>query len=396
MMENTSFLADSWVSICGALGALVVLMRLNRLTSSHELTVRFRACLIAIIILLTFRVGHWAEWGWGYAAITYSSAALLPLFALLLAEGMMRLHAPKVMKYYCGCGAFVFVLFALLPTVWLGTLHTWALLLFQLSGLGGVVYMVMRRDYGGLSGGENQALNRVMLSFLLILPLLATDFLSPFVAAIPARLGGVAVLGLCLLTISINRPSLSHWRIVGSMTVLCGVVVLSTIITARLAGTNLLTSFQIGAVALATTMLLATWQAMRTLMTEDGYLLILRAISQSSKSGPDAAAQLIKTGAGISDALMLGEDDLGDFDSAVLRRLFTDEPVRVCSEVPENEQLSWLFTKFEATHAICITITPMCLIVCNNPGLMAYDSRGYGLTVLQRMAAYTAREDTSC
>ncbi len=396
MMENTSLLTDSWVSICGALGALIVLQRLSNLTTSAELTVRFRTCLIAIIVLMAFRVGHWADWGWVYTAITYSAAALLPLFALLLAEGMMRLHAPKAMKYYCGCGAFVFVLAALLPAGWLGDIHTRLLLVFQLSGLGGVAYMVLRRDYSGLSDVENQALNRVMLSFLLILPFLATDFLSPFAAAIPARLGGVAVLGLCLLTISINRTNLSHWRIVASMTALCGVVALSTIITARLANTSLLLSFQIGAVALATTMLLATWQAMRTLRTEDGYLLILREIALSSNTGPDAAAHLIRQGAGISDALVLRDDDLGDFDTDVLRGLFADEPVRIGSKVQGNEQLSWLFKKFEATHAICITTTPMCLVLCNNPGLMAYDSCGYGLTVLQRMAAHTAREDGPC
>lgn len=392
MTQEGALVADLWISVCGALAALIVLLRLGDLTATAALAKRFRACLVVIIVLLGFRIGHWADWGWLFTTITYAAASLLPLVALLLAEGMMRLHAPKGLKQYCGGGAVVFVALAVLPTGWMDFVHVLGLLVFQLTGLACVAVMVLMRDKTLMSDTENQSLDRVMLSFLLILPFLATDFLSPVVAASPVRLGGIAVLGLCLLTININRASLSQRRIIGSMGALVVTCMLLTVVIARLGGTTSQVTLQIGAVVLSTVMLLATWQAARALVTEDRYMVMLREIAKGHGTGKQAALQIIKDGAGVQDTLILIEADLVDFDLTALRDLFEKTPVRTVSADHHNEQLAWFFKKYEATHAVCITTHPLSLIAFNDPALMASDSGGYGLAALQRVAASVARQ----
>ncbi|MEM9585217.1 MAG: hypothetical protein AAGA08_19075 [Pseudomonadota bacterium] len=393
MTEFGTLIADAWVSICGAFGALTVLLRLADLTAAPALARRFQTCLLVIIVLLTFRVGHWADLGWLFTKITYAAAALLPLTALLLAEGMMRLHAPKVAKQYCGWGAVIFAVLALLPTGWMEFVNVLGLLLFQLTGLGLVAMIVVGRDKTLLSNVENQGLNRMILSFLLILPFLATDFLSPVVPAIPVRLGGIAVLGLCLLTININRTSLSQSRIISSMAALCVVSMLLTTAVATLSGTDRFATVQIGVVVLSTIMLLATWQAARALVAEDRYMIMLREIADAKGSGEDAAIGIIQRGAGVSNTLALRETDLVDFDIIALRHLFLQMPVRTVATDEKDEQLAWFFKKYEATHAVCIAPKPLTVIALNNPSLMASDGNGYGLAALQRIAAQTVKQD---
>jgi len=395
MSEFGTLIADSWASICGALGALIVLLRLADLTAAPALARRFQACLFVIFMLFTFRVGHWVELGWFFTSITYAAAALLPLTALLLAEGMMRLHAPKLAKRYCGWGVVIFVTLAFLPTEWMGFVHVLGLLLFQLTGLGLVAFIVLGRDQALLSDVENQGLNRLMLSFLLILPFLATDFLSPVISAIPVRLGGIAVLGLCLLTININRTSLSQRRIIGSMIALCVVSILLTFAVSTLSGTNRLVTFQVGVIVLSTIMLLATWQAARALVAEDRYLIMLREIADATGSGEKAAVEIIQRGTGVSGTLLLREADLADFNIATLQQLFLQTPVRSVVTDQKDEHLVWFFKKYEATHAVCIAVKPLTVIALNNPSLMASDGKGYGLAALQQVAAQTAKQDVS-
>lgn len=390
--EGGVFLADAWVSLCGACGALIVLGRLSELTPSPALARRFKACLWVIIVLMVMRVGHWAEWGWLFTTTTHTAAALLPLVALLIGEGMMRLHAPKWLKRFCGWGAVVFVALAILPTGWMEFTHILGLLLFQLGGLTGVAWFVLRRDSSLLSGPENQSLNRMVLSFGLILPLLATDFFGPELDFVPVRLGGVAVLGLCLLTISINRTSLSRRRIISSMLGLIAGVILLTYVVAVLGDVTAGTGVRIGAVLLAGIMLLGTWQAARALEVEDRYALMLHEIARTKGSGLQAAVATIQRGAGVPDALVLQGNDLADFDAVTLAALFAERPVRAQIGAQDNEQLAWLFSRFEASHAIAISDDPLILVVFNHPALTTSRSDTDGLTALQRIAAQTAKK----
>lgn len=396
MTEFGALYTDAWTSICAAMGALLVLVRLPNLIATPSLAWRFRACLRAIIVLMVFRVGHWADWGWGFSVVTFICSAILPLLALLLAEGMMRRHAPKMLKHFCGWGALIFGLLALRPSGWMEMTPVLGVLPFQLTALTAIAAFVVRRDKTLLSAPENQALTRVLLSFLLILPFIATDFLSPHVAALSLRLGGIAVLGLCLLTILLYRPSLSQMRIIAGMAGILGASVALTLMIAELSEAPLTVTFQIGAVVLSTIMLLATWQAARALVSEDRNMIILRAIASAPSSGTQAAVRLVADGADVRDALTLQESDLEDFDVHFLRRLFEEKSVRSVLSDQDDEQFDWLFKKYDATHAVCISTAPLIIMVFNNPALLATEDSAYGLEALQRMAAQIARSEGPC
>lgn len=222
-------------------------------------------------------------------------------------------------------------------------------------------------------------------SFALILPFMATDFLRDDDSQIPARMGGIAVLALCWLAISLNRPGLSTGRIgAGVIGILAVVAVLSAVL-AELTGMGMLAGVQTAALLTAAILLLAVWQAALGLSIEDTQGAVLREMARSTDP-----AGLIQSGSGAPDALVLEEPDLEDCDIEALQTLFSDDPVRTRTKAGD-EQLDWLFTRFEATHLVCLSTRPLRLVALANPALAGAEGDASALRALQRMAALLER-----
>ncbi|MEX0337534.1 MAG: hypothetical protein AB3N11_00700, partial [Arenibacterium sp.] len=52
----------------------------------------------------------------------------------------------------------------------------------------------------------------------------------------------------------------------------------------------------------------------------------------------------------------------------------------------EDEQVNWLFARFDATHAVLLSRAPLRVVMMNNPDIASLDSTGAGLHAVQRMA----------
>jgi hypothetical protein len=385
MIHTAAYLADTWVSVCAALGAVVVLLHLGDLVQRPEIARRFRFCLWVLVILMLSRIGHWGGWGWFFSATAACSAALIPLAALVLAEGLLRRHAPPILKQTCAWGAVVLVFLGLLQFSSLEVLRLAAVLCFQLIALGGVAVFVVRRDRDSLSLTENRTVNRMSLSFLLILPFLATDYMREAVVDAPVRLGGVAVLVLCWLSIGMNRTGLRAGDILRSFGIVFLVTGLLTLTLSGLVSLDLRAGIQVMAVVVSTLILLAIWQAAIALRIEDRQLVALREIAEAKGQGPQASLTLLRRAAGAPDAVLVEEDELTGMSLGDLRSRFNNSPVQQVGAT-DDEQVNWLFSRFEATHAVLLSAEPLRLVMLSSPDIAALDSTGAALRAVQRMA----------
>ena len=391
-MGDHAFLADASISVFGALGAVVVLRNLEHITPTETMARPVRFCLWVLIILMVARVGHWGQIGWVFSLVTQAAAAFIPLSGLLIAEILLRRHAPPLLKWFCGLGAVVFLIFAVLTLGRLGFWQVFGLLSFQVIGLAGIALFIVTRDRASLALAENQAIGRISLAFVFILPFVVSDFLRTPNVDIPVRLGGLAVLALCWLLINFQRSGLRRMDIFRGFSTVFGIGVVLTILMALAVPLDWRSGTQIASVLLAAFMLLTTWQASVALHIEDGRMMAMRAMTETTMTGPKAGLNLLRRATGSPDAVMVEEVELGDFDIEVLVQAFERSNIRHIGEGATSEDIRWLLASYSATHAVRLTDAPLSLVLLNHPALAASDSDSTLLAAVVRMARMISKE----
>lgn len=393
-MDARAFIADASISAFAALGAIVVLRALGRLANDPAMAVRFRFSLWVVIVLMIARIGHWGQIGWAFSLITSAVAALLPLAGLVLAEGLLRRHAPRGLKWFCASGAVFFGLASILTWGQLGSWLTWGLLAFQVLGFGGIAWIVWIRERTTLAPSENQAIGRIALSLVLILPFLVTDFLRVPSVDVSVRLGGVAVLALCWLSITFQRPGLTKADIVRAFAAVTGMSLTLTALLALATPLDLRSGVQVAAVLAAGFMFLATWQASVALDIEDGPVAAMRAIAglNGSLTGPEAGLDFLRRAASTPDAILVEQADVPDLDADALRLAFAEAAHRHSNTTTDTEQLEWLLASYGATHAVLLTEHPLRIALLNKPGIATADIDGSSIEAVARVARMISTE----
>ncbi|MEO9898226.1 MAG: hypothetical protein ABJF05_17775 [Paracoccaceae bacterium] len=359
MMDMAAFFADAWVSLCAAMGALIVLTRLDDLMPVPAIARRFRICLWLIVCLMLARIGHWGGVGYLFTTATYLTSAFIPLCGLLIAEGLMRVHAPLHLKALCAGGGLVFGVSAFFQFEATLFWQLAGLLCFQICALLLIAVYVLRRDTENLSASDNQAIGRIVLSLAVILPFLASDYMRTSMIDIPIRLGGISVLALCWLSINLNRVGLRKRDIASGFVTIAAVAILLTFVIGLLIPFSTRTGVQVGGVILAAIMVLAIRQAAVALLIEDRNGLVLQALATAKGHGAQDALTLIRRATDTSGVVVLDDSSLQDFETSDLQQLFRQNPVRSADAAAHSEQLDWLFTRFDATHAISLTADPL-------------------------------------
>lgn len=385
-MVDHAFLADASISVFGALGAVIVLRNLEHIIPTQAMARPVRFCLWVLIILLVSRVGHWGELGWVFSLVTQAAAAFIPLTGLLIAEALLRRHAPPTLKGFCGLGAVVFLIFAILSLGQYGFWQVFGLLSFQVIGLTGVALFILTRDKESLALAENQAIGRISLAFVFILPFVISDFLRTPVVDIPVRLGGIAVLALCWLLINFQRSGLRAVDVIRGFIAVFGIGMVLTGLMALSVPLDWQSGMRFTAVLLAALMLLATWQASVALHIEDGPMVAMRAMADVAGAGPDAGLSLLRLATGTPDAVLLNEAELEDFDLSRLQHAFERSNICHIGGGTGSEDISWLLASYSATHAVRLTDQPQSLVLLNNPALAVSDGSGTSLAAVVRMA----------
>ena len=131
---TSGVIADSIVNLCGAIGISVAMITLYRRDPRSPLTKRLLLALGVITGLFFVRGAAWWTGNALLDRISMIPAALVPLGALIVTEGILRRHAPRAIKIAIVLGGIALGLGGVLGLEQFTTLYSVLLSLFQLVG----------------------------------------------------------------------------------------------------------------------------------------------------------------------------------------------------------------------------------------------------------------------
>ena len=387
---SPSLIADSFVSLAALGGLLILIGAIHDFDATSPLTRRFLFGLRVLSLLMASRVLSWWTGLFVFEAATVMAAGLVPLATIILAEGLLRRHAPKLTKWIAAGGAASFIVLALLPATFAEPWRSVMLFAYQFVSFTLAAHMAVTRDRASLSKAENQAVDRVALSLLLILPLFVTDFRSPYID-MPVRLGGVAVLFLCWLLISLGQRTVSHRDTLASFVILLSVALVGALAIGIENGLGTAALVRTATVVVCASLLGVIWKDSITLRAEQRRQSLIRHLAEDRIDDPLGFLRELQNHPLVEGALQLGEPELVDFDLPALKTLFLERPLLRAAQIqdlPEtdSEQLAWLLEKYEATHVMLASIHPFRLVALNMPSISATPGAETELKVVQRMA----------
>jgi hypothetical protein len=386
---SPELLADGVVTLAGAAGLALFGRHLRHETARGPAHGPFRFAIAVLLTVLVTRLGFWIT-GWPLLdLVTFLAAALLPLAALLIVEALLRRHAPLPLKAGTVAGALALWAAALLPSV-PRDLAVAALAAFQVSGFAALGLMVLRRDRASLSEAENAMVDRLALSFLLILPLALTDFrLGPLDA--PVRMSGIAILFLCWLAVGLRQHGAGRPReILVALAALGAAMLAAGLAVAAIAGLDARTTVQVVAVFAAVILLAQVHLGLRQVRRDAGSSGLLHYLATAPAGDPEVFLEGLRRVGPTARTALLSGPALGDFD-ARFAALFDADPL-LSKAAPRGEsaaaeQADWFFARFDATHAIRVGRAPLKLLAVNLPAMAQTPELEDELRLVARLAA---------
>ena len=379
-------IADTFVSISAVVG-LLILRAMLKTSARTPVTVRFLFGIDVVAVLMFTRVLFWLTGNWIFATAVVIAAGLIPLATLLLCEGLLQRHAPRLLKWVAAGGALAFLVLAFVDPQSLGVAI--GLVVLQTFVFFSAGYLVLTRDRDSLSAAENGAVERIGLSLLLILPFAITDYRSELIDT-PVRLSGIAVLFLCWLSVSLRRGGFNHREVQSSFLILLCVPIVAGLVIAGLAEFDVRTAFQVTAIIVSAAVLSSLAIEARALRRERERASLLRYVAGSTDD-PETFLSGLQSQAAVADAVILKGDELHDFDES-FRDALRRHPVRRLSDLGQSdfgagdEQLRWFFEKYAATHVLLAADDPFTVVALNIPTLSQSPSTEAELQIVQRMA----------
>lgn len=387
MIAAANVLTDLYLSFSALIG-LAILHGTLRARAADDLLVRrlvfglrVSMMIFAGRILVVLTGGMW------FRFIVLLAAALVPLAAVIVAEGLLRRHAPPWAKWMVGGGAAIFGLSAF----WFGgdidPARLIGLLMFQVFGFGVAGWMIATRDRASLSAGENRMAVRLGFSLVLLVPLAAADFLMVLIH-LPVQISAIGVLALCWLALSLSRAQDSHRRSFAALTIMIVASLGTGALIGTIAGVGQGGVVVIVAIVLALVLVLAIAAAARA---QSAHLVAYMA--QAGQDEPLAFLLGLQTHPLVDTAVAVDGTSL---DEAVLARIFAVSPVLAKGDLPAlgakaEDHMAHLFGRYDATHILDCGSTPRQLVALSMPALQTSRQAQIELCAVQRMAALLAK-----
>jgi hypothetical protein len=381
---SPSVAADAVVNLSAAFGILTAMVALARRDPRGPLTRRLMFVLgVAAVLFLLRGIAWWSGSGW-LDRLSLLPAASVPLGALVLTEGMLRRHAPRMVKFAGLAGAIVLGLLGMFGPDDLDSVYSIALSSFQLLGLATCAWLLARRDRTTLSPSENRGIIRLAVGALIVMPFIVTDF-RVLVPDIPVRLGALgALLVVTAVVIAGGGAQTRRQEIMLSAVRLSSAVDAAQVMRfCAVAMSGVLT------IGLLTDTLRAFFEA-----REPG---VLSSVASSvARSRAQLLAELARHPM-FESAQRLSEHQLAGYDPPVLRDFLSarrvlrrsEAPWGLASSDPAVERMASLMTAHGATHVIILSHDPIDLIVIAVPVIFADPATETALGLVRRLLALT-------
>jgi hypothetical protein len=390
-------IADSIVNLCGAIGFSVAMIALYRRDPQSPLTKRLLFLLGVVAILFFVRglawwTGNvWLDW------LSMIPAAMVPLGALVVTEGMLRRHAPRIVKAVAVWGAILLGLAGVLGPERLATPYSIALSLFQLAGFATCAWLLVSRERASLLASENRSIGRLAIGALLLIPFVITDFqaLAPFM---PVRLGALGAL-LVVTAVVIaggntesRRQGILLTTLRLSASALLGIAaafVSSDVDAAQIVRFCAIAISGVLTIGLMTDTLRAFFEAQ-----EPG---VLNSVAASPAATRDQLISELARHPLFESARRLREAELTAYDPPLLRDFLSHRrvlrrpqaPWGLLPTDPAAERMLSLMAAHNATHIIILSHQPIDLIVTAVPVISADPATETALALVRRVLALT-------
>jgi hypothetical protein len=394
---TSGVIADSIVNLCGAIGLTVAMVTLHRRDARSPLT---RRLLLALGVIATLFFVRGAAWWSGNALLDRISlipAALIPLGALIVTEGILRRHAPRQVKIVIVLGGIGLGLGGALGLERFATLYFVLLSLFQLAGFATCGWLLAMRDRTTLMASENRSIGRLAVGALIVIPFIATDFqvLAP---DIPVRLGALGAL-LVVTAILIAGGGAETRRQALLMTALR--LTSSALLGAAAAfvspDVDAAQIMRFGAIAISGVLTIGLMVDALRAYFESQVPGVLDSVAASPARTRDQLIAELARHPIFESARRYRENELAAYDPPMLRDFLStrrvlrraEAPWGPTSSDPAVERAVSLMAANSATHLIILSHDPIDVIVLAVPVISADPATETALALVRRLLALT-------
>ncbi len=315
-----------------------------------------------------------------YEGLSLIIAGVLPLGALVLAEALLRRHAPRLLKIAILAGALTGVAAVFLPAAeWRGV----ALMAYVVGAFTAILLLVVFRERTSLAATENVALDALSGGLLALALLSVTDFGD----LAPIGLSGLGALALVYAAAGARWSGIAATLGVG--------LVFATGASAALGLAGWPDHLRMGAVALAALATLAVLLRLQAGGREDRRQTLLRTLAAADDGSLSSFIAAASRHSALADLSLAEGDALAPYDPDALARAFHRSPVLNAARLPDmdrdaREQIQDLLACNAASHAALVSSVPL------RVALLAVGATRIGdddaeLLVFQRLAAHAAR-----
>jgi hypothetical protein len=390
-------IADSIVNICGAVGLCVAMMTLYRRDPKSPLTSRLLLAIGVVTLLLFVRGAAWWSGNAWLDRISLIPAALIPLGALLVTEGMLRRHAPRAVKMAAVFGCLLLGFGGALGLERFETPYFLVLSIFQFAGFASCVLLLMMRDRSSLMASENRGIDRLAVGALLVIPFIATDFRVLF-PDIPVRLGALGAL-LVITTVLIAGSGAETRRQDLALTALrlAGSALLGAAAACMSPDVDAAQIMRFCAVAISGVLAIGlTVDALRALFEAQAPGILNSVATSAARTRDQLIAELARHPI-FESARRYRESQLAAYDPVLLRDFLSrrqilrrsEAPWGATSSDPAVERAASLMKANSATHLMVLSHDPLDVIVISVPVVSADPATETALELVHRLLVLT-------
>ena len=392
-----SVIANSIVNLCGAVGLSVAMVALYRRDPRSPLTKRLLFLLGVVAILFFVRGVAWWSGDVRLDRLSVIPAALVPLGALVVTEGMLRRHAPRIVKIVAVSGAILLGLGGAFGLERFATPYSIALSLFQLAGFATCAYLLASRDRATLLASENRSIGRLAIGALLVIPFVVTDF-QALAPDMPVRLGALgALLVVTAVLIAGGSSETRRQGILMTTLRLSSSALLGIAAACVSPDVDAAQIMRFCAIAIAGVLTIGLMTDTLRAFFESQVPGVLNSVAASPATTRDQLIAELERHPIFESARRLRENELAAYDPPLLRELLVtrrvlrrpEAPWGLPSSDPAVERLLSLMAAHSATHIIILSHQPIDLLVLAVPVISADPATETALALVRRLLALT-------
>jgi hypothetical protein len=350
-------LAVNLVAFFSILLATPAIRSQNSATSGTER--RLRSLFRAIAVLLFLRILVWFQLPVIFEMAVLIAASWMPFFALLLAEQLVRRHAPAILKWSALLGSIGFSVLALLTgSIW-PLFAISALAGFQIALLIATVGFLIQRRKDELAHSETAAVDSLVMALVLTIPFALGDFRSVF-PELPIRIGAVGILLFALAMARVAaRTASPRWISLDYAGIFMAAATLTVLISYLAGDGSVETMARLLFIVAAVITAMLLLQRQRDLNSGQASTA---AIGPSLATLPDAPSldQLLAAHPTLACGTIIDESALAIYDPAAIATLTDRRVITAASNLaaPARGATENLLAAYSASHLIRLCKSP--------------------------------------